>query len=260
MNDRVTVCARRDGTPREEAWVGILRGKETCWGFLGWLVSVEIVWGSEEEQVAGSLRSCTGRPQERLNVCQDLTGAVVCLPSDSTTLSPLEPAPGEAAPRSGPAVASCVCVGWRRLSLLCTSWRLLPHLLLHTRRFSPSLGSWGGLWPNSFLQTQTLPQSRSARCHHHHGGRAWLLSGSSQLSCDVGGHPFPKQPLRRWAWQPLNLLEKVSPEGAWPGLSSIKGKVRQVWANSSREWRTGKPGVLRPTGSQRVRHDLATEW
>ena len=52
--------------------------------------------------------SCTSRPHKRLNVCQDLTGAVVCLPSNSTTLSPLVPAPGEAAPRSGPAVASCV--------------------------------------------------------------------------------------------------------------------------------------------------------
>ena len=32
-----------------------------------------------------------------------------------------------------------------------------------------------------------------------------------------------------------------------------------VWANSGREWRTGKPGVLQFMGSQRVRCDLATE-
>ena len=32
-----------------------------------------------------------------------------------------------------------------------------------------------------------------------------------------------------------------------------------VWANSRRYWRTGKPGVLQPMGSQRVRHNLATE-
>ena len=31
------------------------------------------------------------------------------------------------------------------------------------------------------------------------------------------------------------------------------------WANSGRWWRTGKPGVLQYVGSQRVRHDLATE-
>ena len=33
----------------------------------------------------------------------------------------------------------------------------------------------------------------------------------------------------------------------------------RVWANSGRWWRTGKPGVLRFMGLQRVRHDLATE-
>ena len=32
-----------------------------------------------------------------------------------------------------------------------------------------------------------------------------------------------------------------------------------AWANSRREWRTGKPGMLQPMGSQRVRLDWATE-
>ena len=32
-----------------------------------------------------------------------------------------------------------------------------------------------------------------------------------------------------------------------------------VWANSRSWWWTGKPGVLQPMGSQRVRHDWATE-
>ena len=32
-----------------------------------------------------------------------------------------------------------------------------------------------------------------------------------------------------------------------------------VWANSGRQWRTGKPGVLQSMGLQRVRLDLATE-
>ena len=32
-----------------------------------------------------------------------------------------------------------------------------------------------------------------------------------------------------------------------------------VWANSRRWWRTRKPGMLQSMGSQRVRHDLATE-
>ena len=32
-----------------------------------------------------------------------------------------------------------------------------------------------------------------------------------------------------------------------------------VWANSGRQWRTGKPGVLQLMGLQRVRHDLEIE-
>ena len=32
-----------------------------------------------------------------------------------------------------------------------------------------------------------------------------------------------------------------------------------VWASSGRRWRTGKPGVLQPTGLQRVGHDWPTE-
>ena len=33
-----------------------------------------------------------------------------------------------------------------------------------------------------------------------------------------------------------------------------------VWANFGSWWCTGKPGVLQSLGSQRVRHDWATEW
>ena len=32
-----------------------------------------------------------------------------------------------------------------------------------------------------------------------------------------------------------------------------------VWANSWKQWRTGKPGILQSIASQRVEHDLATE-
>ena len=32
-----------------------------------------------------------------------------------------------------------------------------------------------------------------------------------------------------------------------------------AWANSGRWWRTGKPGMMQSIGSQRVRHDWATE-
>ena len=42
-------------------------------------------------------------------------------------------------------------------------------------------------------------------------------------------------------------------------LDSITGSMDMSWASSGSWWRTGKPGVLQSTGSQRVRHNWATE-
>ena len=52
---------------------------------------------------------------------------------------------------------------------------------------------------------------------------------------------------RRRGWQEMRWLKAPSIQWTW------------VWANSRRQWRTGKPGVLQPTGSQRVRHNGETE-
>ena len=45
----------------------------------------------------------------------------------------------------------------------------------------------------------------------------------------------------------------------WDGWMASLIQWTWVWANSRRQWRTGKPGVLQSMGSQRVRHDLVTE-
>ena len=45
----------------------------------------------------------------------------------------------------------------------------------------------------------------------------------------------------------------------WDGWMASPTQWTWVWANSGRQWRTGKPGVLQSTGSQRVTHDWATE-
>ena len=67
-----------------------------------------------------------------------------------------------------------------------------------------------------------------------------------------------------------NLLEKTLMLGKiegkrrrgwqrWDGWMTSPTQWTWVWTNSGRQWRTGKPGVLQSTGSQRVRHDLVTE-
>ena len=45
----------------------------------------------------------------------------------------------------------------------------------------------------------------------------------------------------------------------WDGWMASLTQWTWVWANSGRQWRTGKPGVLQSMGSQRVGHDWTTE-
>ena len=48
-------------------------------------------------------------------------------------------------------------------------------------------------------------------------------------------------------------------ERGWDGRMASLTQWTWVWANSTRPWKTGKPGVLQSMGFQRVRHDLVTE-
>ena len=52
---------------------------------------------------------------------------------------------------------------------------------------------------------------------------------------------------RRRGWQRMRWLDGITDSMEW------------VWAGSGRWWRAGKPGVLESMGSQRVRHDWATD-
>ena len=45
----------------------------------------------------------------------------------------------------------------------------------------------------------------------------------------------------------------------WDGRMASPTRWKWVWVNSRSWWWTGKPGVLQFMGSQRVRHDWATE-
>ena len=51
---------------------------------------------------------------------------------------------------------------------------------------------------------------------------------------------------RRW-WQ------------RWEGWMPPLTQWTWVWANSRRQWRTGRPGMLQSMGSQRAGHNLVTE-
>ena len=63
---------------------------------------------------------------------------------------------------------------------------------------------------------------------------------------------------RLWCWKGLGAGEE-GVDREWDGWIASLTQWTWVWVNSSSWWWTGKPGVLRFMGSQRVGHDWATE-
>ena len=63
---------------------------------------------------------------------------------------------------------------------------------------------------------------------------------------------------RPWCWEGLGAGEEGDDRG-WDGWMVSPTRWAWVWVNSRSWWWTGRPGVLRIMGSQRVRHDWVTE-
>ena len=61
-----------------------------------------------------------------------------------------------------------------------------------------------------------------------------------------------------WCWEGLGAGGEGDDRG-WDGWMASLTRWTWVWVNSRRWWWTGRPGVLRFMGSQRVGHDWVTE-
>ena len=61
-----------------------------------------------------------------------------------------------------------------------------------------------------------------------------------------------------WCWERLKM-EGEGDDRKWDGRMASPTRWTCVWVNSRRWWWTGRPGMLRFMGSQRVGHDWATE-
>ena len=85
----------------------------------------------------------------------------------------------------------------------------------------------------------------------------WCWSWSSNTwgtSCEE-----PTHWRRPWCWERLKAGGEGNNRG-WDGWMASLTQWTLVWVNSRRRWRTGKPGMLRSIRSQRVGHNLVTEW
>ena len=63
---------------------------------------------------------------------------------------------------------------------------------------------------------------------------------------------------RHWCWERLKTEGKEDDRG-WDGWMASLTRWTWVWASSRSWWWTRKPGMLQSMGSQRIRHDCATE-
>ena len=63
---------------------------------------------------------------------------------------------------------------------------------------------------------------------------------------------------RPWCWERLRAGGEGDNRG-WVGWMASRTQWTWVWVNSGSYWWTGRPGVLRFMGLQRVGHDWATE-
>ena len=97
---------------------------------------------------------------------------------------------------------------------------------------------------------------------HTKGNQSWMFIGRTDVEADT---PILWPPdSKSWLiWKdPFWERLRTGGEGGsrrWDGWMVSLTQWTWVWANSGREWRTGKPGMLQSMGSQRVGHDLATE-
>jgi len=97
---------------------------------------------------------------------------------------------------------------------------------------------------------------------HSEGDQPWDFFGRNDAKAEtpVLWPPHAKSWLigKDWCWEGLGAGGEGDDRG-WYGWMASLTLWTWVWVNSGRWWWTGRPGVLRFMGSQRVGHDWATD-
>ena len=104
---------------------------------------------------------------------------------------------------------------------------------------------------------------REIQLVHSRGDQPWVFFGRNDAKAEtpVLWPPHVKTWLtgkRLWCWEGLGAGGEGDDRG-WDGWMASLTQWTWVWVNSGGWWWTGRPGVLRFMGSQRVGHDWATE-
>ena len=145
-------------------------------------------------------------------------------------------------------------------SALCIRW---PKDWSFSFNISPSneIQDWSPLGWTGWISLQSKELSRvffsiTVRCWTHH-----MCSSSLSLFYAKTLATWLEEPthwIRPWCWERLWAGGQGDDRG-WNGWMASPTQWILVWSNSGRWWRTRKPSVLQPMGSQRVGHNLETE-
>ena len=97
---------------------------------------------------------------------------------------------------------------------------------------------------------------------HSEGDQPWDFFGRNDAKAETPvlwpPHVMSWLIGKDWCWEGLRAGEEGNDRG-WDGWMASLTRWMWVGVNSGRWWWTGRPGVLRFMGSQRVGHDWATE-
>ena len=97
---------------------------------------------------------------------------------------------------------------------------------------------------------------------HPKGAQSWVFIGRTDVETETpilwppdAVLPHLKRP---WWWERLREGGEGD-DGGWDGWTASPTQWTWVWVDSGSWWWTGRPGILRFMGSQRVGHNWATE-
>ena len=119
-------------------------------------------------------------------------------------------------------------------------------------------------WTMALEKTLESPwECKEIQLVHPKGNQSWIFIGRTDAEADT---PILRPPdakelthrKRPWCWERLKAGGEGDDRG-WDGWMASLIQWTWVWVSSGSWWWTGKPGMLQSTGSQRVRHDWATE-
>ena len=97
---------------------------------------------------------------------------------------------------------------------------------------------------------------------HPKGDQTWVFIGKTDVEAETPTLATWCEDLthlkRPWCWEGLGVGIEGDNRG-WDGWMASRTQWPWVWVNSGRWWWTGRPGMQWFMGSQRIRHNWATE-